>query len=84
LLWHVQLPLAFSVILAGVRIATVICIGTATIAAAIGAGGLGTFIFRGVATVNNNVIMAGAIPAAALAVLADLGLGWAEHRWAVR
>ncbi len=84
LLWHVELPLAFSVILAGIRIATVISIGTATIAAAIGAGGLGTFIFRGVATVNTNVILAGAIPAAALAVIADLGLGWAEHRWAVR
>lgn len=84
LLWHVELPLAFSVIVAGIRIATVICIGTATIAAAIGAGGLGTFIFRGVATVNNNVILAGAIPAAALAVIADLSLGWAEHRWAVR
>lgn len=84
LLWHVELPLAFSVILAGIRIATVISIGTATIAAAIGAGGLGTFIFRGVATVNNNVILAGAIPAAALAVIADLGLGWAEHRWTVR
>jgi osmoprotectant transport system permease protein len=84
LLWQVQLPLAFSVILAGIRIATVISIGTATIAAAIGAGGLGTFIFRGVATVNNNVILAGAIPAAALAILADLGLGWAEQRWAVR
>ncbi len=84
LLWHVELPLAFSVIVAGIRIATVICIGTATIAASIGAGGLGTFIFRGVATVNNNVILAGAIPAAALAVIADLSLGWAEHRWAVR
>jgi len=84
LLWHVEIPLALSVILAGVRVATVISIGTATIAAAIGAGGLGTFIFRGVAMVNNNVILAGAIPAAVLAVLADLGLGWAEHRLAVR
>jgi osmoprotectant transport system permease protein len=84
LLWHVELPLALSVILAGIRIATVISIGTATIAAAIGAGGLGTFIFRGVASVNNSVILAGAIPAALLAVVADLGLGWAEHRWAVR
>lgn len=84
LLWQVELPLAFSVILAGVRIATVISIGTATIAAAIGAGGLGTYIFRGVASVNNNVILAGAIPAAAMALLADLSLGWAEHRWAVR
>ena len=84
LLWQVELPLAFSVILAGVRIATVISIGTATIAAAIGAGGLGTYIFRGVASVNNNVILAGAIPAAAMALVADLSLGWAEHRWAVR
>jgi len=84
LLWQVELPLAFPVILAGVRIATVISIGTATIAAAIGAGGLGTYIFRGVASVNNNVILAGAIPAAAMAILADLTLGWAEHRWAVR
>ncbi|MBI4165187.1 MAG: ABC transporter permease [Acidobacteria bacterium] len=84
LLWHVELPLALSVILAGIRIATVISIGTATIAAAIGAGGLGTFIFRGVASVNNSVILAGAIPAAALAIVADLGLGRAEHQWAVR
>jgi len=84
LLWQVELPLAFPVILAGVRIATVISIGTATIAAAIGAGGLGTYIFRGVASVNNNIILAGAIPAAAMALLADLTLGWAEHRWAVR
>jgi osmoprotectant transport system permease protein len=84
LLWHVEIPLSLSVIIAGIRVATVISIGTATIAAAIGAGGLGTFIFRGVAMVNNDVILAGAIPAAALAVLADLGLGWAEHRLAVR
>jgi osmoprotectant transport system permease protein len=84
LLWQVELPLSFPVILSGVRIATVISIGTATIAAAIGAGGLGTYIFRGVASVNNNVILAGAIPAAAMAILADLTLGWAERRWAVR
>jgi osmoprotectant transport system permease protein len=84
LLWHVELPLSLSVIIAGIRVATVISIGTATIAAAIGAGGLGAFIFRGVAMVNNDVILAGAIPAAALAVVADLGLGWAEHRLAVR
>jgi osmoprotectant transport system permease protein len=71
-------------VLAGIRIATVISIGTATIAAAIGAGGLGTYIFRGVASVNNNVILAGAIPAALMAVIADWSLGRAEQRWAVR
>jgi osmoprotectant transport system permease protein len=75
LLWQVQLPLAAPVMLAGVRVATVISIGVATIAAAIGAGGLGVFIFRGVAMVNNQVILAGAIPAALLAVVADLSLG---------
>jgi len=75
LLWHVELPLAFPVILAGVRVATVITVGVATIAAAIGAGGLGEFIFRGLAMVDNNVILAGALPAAAMAVLADVILG---------
>jgi len=80
MLWQVELPLSLGVILAGIRVATVICIGVATIAAAIGAGGLGNFIFRGVAMVNNQVILAGAIPAAILAVLADLSLGWAERR----
>ncbi len=80
ILRQVELPLSMGVILAGVRVATVICIGVATIAAAIGAGGLGTYIFRGVAMVNNQVILAGAIPAAILAVLADVGLGWAERR----
>jgi osmoprotectant transport system permease protein len=74
-LWQVQLPLAAPVMLAGIRVATVISIGVTTIAAAIGAGGLGVFIFRGVAMVNNQVILAGAIPAALLAVVADLGLG---------
>ena len=74
-LWQVQVPLAAPVILAGIRVATVISIGVTTIAAAIGAGGLGVFIFRGVAMVNNQVILAGAIPAALLAVLADLSLG---------
>ena len=80
LLWQVELPLALSVIVAGVRVATVISIGLATIAAAIGAGGLGEFIFRGLAMVNNQVILAGAIPAAALAILADTSLGWLEKR----
>jgi osmoprotectant transport system permease protein len=79
LLFRVQLPLACSVILAGVRVATVLSVGVATIAAAIGAGGLGEYIFRGLAMVNNNLILAGAIPAALLALLADLLLGLAEH-----
>ena len=84
ILWQVQLPLAAPVLLAGIRVATVISIGVATIAAAIGAGGLGEFIFRGVAMVNNPVILAGAIPAALLAVLADLALGAVERRLATR
>ena len=80
LLFQVELPLARGVILAGVRVATVISVGLATIAAAIGAGGLGEYIFRGLAMVNNQVILAGAIPAAAMAMLADLSLGWLEKR----
>ncbi len=80
ILWRVRLPLALSVILAGVRTATVITIGVATIAAAIGAGGLGTFIFRGVAMVSNAVILAGAIPAGLLALIADGLLGVVERR----
>jgi osmoprotectant transport system permease protein len=80
LLWQVELPLALSVIIAGVRVATVISVGLATIAAAIGAGGLGEFIFRGLAMVNNVVILAGAVPAAILALLADFGLGLLEKR----
>jgi osmoprotectant transport system permease protein len=80
LLFQVQLPLALSVILAGVRVATVLCVGVATIAAAIGAGGLGEYIFRGLAMVNNNLILAGAIPAALLALAADLLLGLAERK----
>lgn len=82
LLWQVQLPLALSVILAGLRIAIVLNVAIATIAAAIGAGGLGEFIFRGLAMVNNTVILAGAIPAALLALLADASLGWLEKRLA--
>jgi osmoprotectant transport system permease protein len=80
LLWRVELPLAASVIIAGVRVATVIGIGVATIAAAIGAGGLGVFIFRGVAMVDNRMILAGALPAALLAVGADLALAAVERR----
>jgi osmoprotectant transport system permease protein len=80
LLFQVELPLALGVIIAGVRVATVISVGLATIAAAIGAGGLGEYIFRGLAMVNNQVILAGAIPAAAMALLADVSLGWLEKR----
>ena len=80
LLFQVELPLATSVILSGVRTAVVISVGLATIAAAIGAGGLGEFIFRGLAMVDNRVILAGAIPAAVLALLADVGVGWLERR----
>jgi osmoprotectant transport system permease protein len=80
ILFRVRLPLASSVILAGIRTATVITIGVATIAAAIGAGGLGTFIFRGVAMVSDAVILAGAIPAALLALLADFLLAMLERR----
>jgi osmoprotectant transport system permease protein len=80
LLFQVELPLASGVIVAGVRIATVVSIGLATIAAAIGAGGLGEFIFRGLAMVNNQVILAGAVPAALLALTADVFLGWLERR----
>ncbi len=82
LLWQVELPLALGVIIAGVRVATVICVGLATIAAAIGAGGLGEYIFRGLAMVNNQVILAGAIPAAIMALLADVSLGMVEKRLA--
>jgi len=78
MLWQVELPLSMSVILAGIRTATVWCIGIATIAAAIGAGGLGEFIFRGLAMVNDSLILAGAIPAAILALAADLALGYLE------
>ncbi|MGA2373329.1 MAG: ABC transporter permease [Candidatus Korobacteraceae bacterium] len=78
LLWHVELPLALPVMLAGIRVAAVITIGVATIAAAIGAGGLGEFIFRGIAMVDNGVILAGAIPAALIALAADLLLSGVE------
>jgi osmoprotectant transport system substrate-binding protein/osmoprotectant transport system permease protein len=80
LLWLVELPLALPSIVAGIRVATVVGVGTATIAAAIGAGGLGEYIFRGLSMVDSTVILAGAIPAAVLAMLADLALTWTE-RW---
>jgi len=79
---QVELPLALPVVLAGVRIATVISIGLATIAAAIGAGGLGVLIYRGVAIVDHRLILAGAVPAALLALAADAGLGILERRLA--
>jgi osmoprotectant transport system permease protein len=84
LLTMVELPLAAGVILAGIRVATVVSVGTATIAAAIGAGGLGVYIFRGVAMVNDVLILAGALPAALLALLADGALGLVERRLAWR
>lgn len=80
LLLQVEIPLALGVILAGVRVATVIAIGVATIAAAIGAGGLGVFVFRGIAMVNNDLILAGAVPAALLAILADWAIALVEQR----
>jgi osmoprotectant transport system permease protein len=84
LLFQVELPLAVSVILSGVRMAVVISVGLATIAAAIGAGGLGEFIFRGLAMIDDRVILAGAIPAAMLALVADFGVGWIERRLRAR
>ncbi len=84
LLRIVELPLAAGVILAGIRVATVVGVGTATIAAAIGAGGLGVYIFRGVAVVDNTLILAGAVPAALLALGADGLLGILERRFVWR
>ena len=80
LLRQVELPLGVGVIMGGIRLATVIGIGVATIAAFIGAGGLGTFIFRGISMVDGSVILAGAVPAALLALAADWGLGAVERR----
>ena len=80
LLWEVELPLAARTILAGLRIATVTTIGTATIAAAIGGGGLGVFIFRGLASVDTTLLLAGAVPAALIAMTADRGLEWVEQK----
>lgn len=80
ILFHVELPLSLSTVLAGVRVATVLTVGIATIAAAVGAGGLGEFIFRGLAMVNDQLILAGAIPAAVLALAADFLLSVCERR----
>src|SRR6266850_2179833 len=82
-LWQVELPLAMSVIITGVRVALVIAIGVTTIAAAVGAGGLGVFIFRGIRQFDNNLLLVGAVPAALLALIADFGLGILEDRFSV-
>ncbi|MEL4895007.1 glycine betaine ABC transporter substrate-binding protein [Crocosphaera sp. Alani8] len=79
ILFLIELPLALRVILGGIRIAAVICVGIATIAAAIGGGGLGEFIFRGLSTVDNTMILVGAIPSAIIALSVDWGLGWIEN-----
>ena len=84
ILWQVELPLAAPSILAGLRIATVATIGSATIAAAIGGGGLGVFIFRGIAMLDTPTVLAGAIPAALMALAADEGLEWIERRFSPR
>ncbi len=84
ILWRVEIPLAARTILAGIRVATVATIGAATIAAAIGGGGLGVFIFRGIASVDSLQILAGAVPAACMALAADAGLGLLERRWTNR
>ena len=83
ILWQVELPLAMSVIVTGVRVAMVIAIGVATIAAAVGAGGLGVYIFRGLRQYDNNLLLAGAVPAALMALGADFSLGLLEKRFAV-
>ena len=83
ILWRVEIPLALPTILAGLRIAIVSTIGTATIAAAIGGGGLGTFMFRGIATADLTTVLAGAIPAAIMAIIADEVLEWAERHYSV-
>jgi osmoprotectant transport system permease protein len=82
-LWQVELPLAMSVIITGVRVALVIAIGVTTIAAAVGAGGLGVFIFRGIRQFDNNLLLAGAVPAALLALTADFGLGLLEKHFSL-
>lgn len=83
ILWQVELPLAMSVIITGVRVALVIAIGVATIAAAVGAGGLGVFIFRGIRQFDNNLLLAGAAPAALMALTADFGLGLVERHFSI-
>lgn len=79
ILKRVELPLALPVILTGIRVAVVIAVGVATVAAAVGAGGLGTYIFRGLRQNDNNLLLAGAISSAVLALLADFTLGQIER-----
>src|SRR6266480_4898101 len=81
ILWQVELPLSMSVILTGVRVATVIAVGVTTIAAAVGAGGLGVYIFRGLRQYDNSLLLAGALPAALMALAADFSLGLVEQRF---
>ncbi len=83
ILWQVELPLAMSVILTGVRVAMVIAVGVTTIAAAVGAGGLGVYIFRGLRQYDNSLLLAGAVPAALMALAADFSLGLLEQRFSV-
>jgi osmoprotectant transport system permease protein len=83
ILWQVELPLATSVIVTGVRVAMVIAIGVTTIAAAVGAGGLGVYIFRGLRQYDNNLLLAGAMSAALMALAADFTLGLVEARFAL-
>jgi len=80
ILTMVEIPLALPIIMGGIRISTVINIGTATIAALIGAGGLGDFIFKGISMGNNNMILAGAVPTALLAMSVDFILGIVENK----
>ena len=79
----VELPLAMPVMLTGIRIAVVICVGVATVAAAVGAGGLGTYIFRGLRQNDNNLLLAGAIASALLALLCDLAIGQVERSYRI-
>jgi osmoprotectant transport system permease protein len=81
LLRRVEIPLAMGVIFAGIRVATVIAVGLATIAAFVAAGGLGRYIVRGISMVDYNLILVGAVPAAVMALAADFGLGRIERRW---
>lgn len=80
ILYMVEIPLAMKIIMAGIRTATVLNIGVATLAALVGAGGFGDLIFRGISSVNNGLIIAGALPAAALAVIFDFILKYFEQK----
>src|SRR5688500_10717787 len=79
----VELPLAMPVMLTGIRVAVVISVGVATVAAAVGAGGLGTYIFRGLRQNDNNLLLAGALASAVLALLCDLALGQIEAAYKI-